>query len=55
VGGGYVRKTLSLPSDLVAEIDHHLVDSPGLTMSSFMTTAGEDLLKKIKKRKGKKR
>lgn len=51
VGGGYARKTLSLPRELVASIEGHLETTPGLTISSFMTAAAEDLLKKISKRK----
>jgi hypothetical protein len=48
--GGYTRKTLSLPTNLVERIDEHLEVTPGSTISAFLTVAGEDLLKKIQRR-----
>lgn len=44
ITGGYVRKTLSLPKALVEEIESNL--APGVTISVFMTEAGELLLAK---------
>jgi hypothetical protein len=36
-GGGYCRKTLSLPAELVRRIEAHLAANPGLTMSAFVS------------------
>ena len=44
IEGGYTRKTLSLPSDLVDKIEEKLKETPGRTMSSFMTDAANNLL-----------
>ena len=41
VEGGYARKTISLPQDLVDKIEERLSESPGLTLSTFMTEAAE--------------
>ena len=41
IDGGYSRKTLSLPTDLVEKIEAKLEETPGLTMSAFMTSAAE--------------
>jgi hypothetical protein len=49
IAGGYARKTVSLPTELVVDIDKYLAKNPGLTMSAFMTSAGEELLKKRRK------
>ena len=51
VAGGYSRKTVSLPSTLVADIEKHLADQPGLTMSAFVTMASEDYLKKQRRKR----
>lgn len=52
IDGGYTRKTLSLPTDLVARIEAKLKETPGLTISAFMTEAAES---KLVPDKGKKR
>lgn len=54
IDGGYIRKTMSLPTELVQRIEEHLAETPGLTMSSFMSIAGEDKIGRIEKRKIKK-
>lgn len=46
VNGGYTRKTVSLPSSLVKQIDAFLAKHPGVSFSAFMSDAGEALLKK---------
>lgn len=51
VDGGYARKTVSLPQDLVDRIEEHLSESPGLTLSTFMTEAAELRLSPPKKPK----
>jgi hypothetical protein len=43
-GGGYYRKTLSLPAELVRRIDAHLRTRPGLTMSAFISDEIERVL-----------
>ena len=45
VDGGYIPKTVSLPSSLVSQIDKHLSKNPGMTMSHFVTVAVEAKLK----------
>jgi len=52
IEGGYTRKTLSLPTDLVDRIENKLKESPGLTISAFMTDAAEI---KLTPNKGKKK
>lgn len=54
IEGGYSRKTISLPSELVERIEEYLQESPGLTMSAFMTEAAEKRLDPNKGRKAKK-
>jgi hypothetical protein len=54
IEGGYTRKTLSLPTDLVDKIEEKLKETPGLTMSSFMTEAAEKLLFPMRKLRRKK-
>jgi hypothetical protein len=44
ITGGYTRKTLSLPTDLVDRIEAKLEETPGLTISAFMTEAAENKL-----------
>ena len=51
IKGGYTRKTLSLPADLVDEIESKLEETPGLTMSAFMTEAANKLLHPPKPKK----
>lgn len=51
IEGGYVRTTISLPAELAQRIKAHLAETPGLTMSSFMSTAGDDRIARIEKRK----
>ena len=51
IEGGYTRKTLSLPTDLVDEIEEKLKEAPGLTMSSFMTEAAKLMLHPPKPRR----
>lgn len=53
IDGGYVRKTVSLPAELVKRIDDHLDKTPGLTLSAFISNAGDDRITKIEKRKAK--
>jgi hypothetical protein len=53
IDGGYARKTISLPTELVTRIEAHLKETPGLTMSAFMSFAGEDRIVRIEKRKTK--
>jgi len=52
IDGGYTRKTLSLPTDLVDRIEDRLKETPGLTISAFMTEAAES---KLVPEKGKKK
>jgi len=49
--GGYSRKTVSLPTDLVKRIEIHLANTPGLTLSAFISIAGEDKIQRIERRK----
>jgi hypothetical protein len=51
IKGGYTRKTLSLPTDLVEEIEGKLEETPGLTMSAFMTDAADRVLHPPKPKK----
>lgn len=51
IDGGYVRKTVSLPAELVERIENHLSDTPGLTLSAFISEAGEAKISKIEKRR----
>jgi len=53
INGGYVRKTVSLPAELVERIEVHLSDSPGLTLSAFISVAGEEKITKIERRRQK--
>ena len=52
IDGGYTRKTVSLPTDLVGRIEAFLDDNPGLTISAFLTEAAE---KKLNPRRGMKK
>jgi hypothetical protein len=54
INGGYVRKTVSLPAELVKRIDGHLETIPGLTLSAFISDAGAERITRIEKRKAKK-
>lgn len=45
IPGGYTRKTVSLPSELVKRIDEHVATVPGLTISVVLTDAAEAHLK----------
>lgn len=49
--GGYIRKTLSLPTTLVEQIDSYLESMPGMTISAFLTVAGETQLAKVLRRR----
>jgi hypothetical protein len=51
VNGGYVRKTVSLPANLVDRIQVILDADPELTMSAFMTRAGELYTSREEKKK----
>jgi hypothetical protein len=53
INGGYVRKTVSLPAELVDRIEVHLADTPGLTLSAFISVAGEEKITKIERRRQK--
>lgn len=48
---GYARKTISLPQSLANRLQSYLDDSPGLTMSAFIT---ELIEKKFSTKKGRK-
>jgi hypothetical protein len=47
IPGGYVRKTISLPAELAQRIEDQLQTTPGVTLSTFMTTAADAHLTKI--------
>jgi DNA-binding response OmpR family regulator len=51
--GGYVRKTLSLPAELVARLEAYLEQTQGATISAVMSVAGGEFLDRQAKRKGK--
>lgn len=54
VDGGYVRKTVSLPSGQFGKVEAYLKKSPGLTLSAFVTDAIDRELERIDgTRKGK--
>ena len=53
VEGGYARKTLSLPRQLVERIERYLATKPGLTISAFMTTVAENKINQVEKKNGK--
>jgi metal-responsive CopG/Arc/MetJ family transcriptional regulator len=48
VKGGYVRKTVSLPSKLVTDLERVLKKRSGLTMSALMTEAAEEYLRQVR-------
>lgn len=49
IEGGYRRKTLSLPTDLVKWIEARLATKPGLTISAFVS----EELERVRRRGGK--
>lgn len=51
VNGGYVRKTISMPAELFKRIETYLGKTPGLTLSAFMSDAGDEKIKKLPKRR----
>jgi len=48
VRGGYVRKTVSLPSRLATDLEKHLRKNEGLTMSALVTAAAEEYMKMVR-------
>lgn len=51
IKGGYVRKTISLPSTLAKKIEDHLKSQPGMTISAFLTVAGENLVEQFNQKR----
>ena len=54
VDGGYVRRTVSLPKELDDRIRAYLNETPGLTLSAFLSAAGDERVARFEKRKMKK-
>lgn len=50
VEGGYVRKTISLPKNLLDNLEAHLEKHPGDTLSKLLSDAGEEFLRQQKKK-----
>jgi hypothetical protein len=55
IGGGYVRKTVSLPGDLDAQCEEYLTANPGVTLSAITTVALQNFLAETSKTKKKNR
>jgi len=49
VVGGYGRKTVSLPTAMMEEIDRFLTKQEGMTWSMFLTDAGRKHLQDLKR------
>jgi metal-responsive CopG/Arc/MetJ family transcriptional regulator len=50
IAGGYVRKTVCIPSTLLERIEAIREEEPGLSLSAFMTKAAELLVSRQEKK-----